>query len=132
MATQAEIEAAGEALRTECRAIFGSDWNYDVAWRFARAALEAAERVRPRETSTERTRRHRAKRRAAGNVPANVPSAGNVPEADGGNVSSPARLIEVGTPDMAGRPTVFHPANGRPPKRRFLLYKQRDRPAIGR
>ena len=82
MATQAEIEAAGEALRTECRAIFGSDWNYDVAWRFARAALEAAERVRPRETSTERTRRHRAKKRAAGNAPA----AGNVPDA-GGDVS---------------------------------------------
>ena len=81
-------------MGTECRAIFGSDWNYDVAWRFARAALEAAERVRPRETSTERTRRHRAKRRAAGNVPTNVPSAGNVPEADGGNVSSPARLMD--------------------------------------
>ena len=43
------------------------------------AALEAAERVRPRKISTERTRRHRAKKRAGnvppnGNVPANVPS----------------------------------------------------------
>jgi hypothetical protein len=62
----------------------------------ARAALDAAERVRPRETSTERTRRHRAKKRAAAKVPANVPSAGNVPEADGGgNVSSRTRPIDT-------------------------------------
>jgi hypothetical protein len=73
----------------------------------ARAALEAAERVRPRETSTERTRRHRAKGRAAGNVPANVPSVGNVREADGWNVSSPARLMDKIESQVNARPAFI-------------------------
>ena len=102
MATQAEIEAAAAAIQAiEDPAVDVSEFTPA-----ARAALEAAERVRPHETSTERTRRHRAKKRAAGNVPANVPanvpsagnvpanvpeagnvpSVGNVPDADGGNV----------------------------------------------
>ena len=76
MATQAEIEAAAAAIQAI------EDPAVDVS-EFTPAALDAAERVRPHETSTERTRRHRAKKRAAGNVPANVPanvpSAGNVP-----------------------------------------------------
>ena len=91
MATPAEIEAAAAAIRDAMPGLWSETWPWQTA---ARAALDAAERVRPRETSTERTRRHRAKRRAAGNVPTNVPSAGNVPKADGGNVSSPARLID--------------------------------------
>lgn len=35
------IERVGEALRAECRKQYGSDWNYDSAWAFARAAIEA-------------------------------------------------------------------------------------------
>lgn len=35
------VERVGEALRTACRKEFGSDWNYDVAWKFARAAIAA-------------------------------------------------------------------------------------------
>src|SRR5882672_6432333 len=36
------IEKAGEALRAECRAIYGSDWSNDIAWRFVRIVLEAS------------------------------------------------------------------------------------------
>jgi hypothetical protein len=35
------IERVADALREACRAEFGSDWNYDVAWTFARAATSA-------------------------------------------------------------------------------------------
>jgi hypothetical protein len=35
------IERVGERLRAECLEVFGSTWSNDVAWRFARAAIEA-------------------------------------------------------------------------------------------
>ncbi|QND42940.1 hypothetical protein HB770_20740 [Rhizobium leguminosarum bv. viciae] len=35
------IKRVGERLRTECLTVFGSTWSYDVAWRFAAAAIEA-------------------------------------------------------------------------------------------
>lgn len=34
------IERVGERLRKECLEVFGSTWSNDVAWRFARAAIE--------------------------------------------------------------------------------------------
>src|ERR1700720_3521569 len=75
------------------------------------AILEAAERVRPRKTSTERVHRHRARKRAArndsgvgGNVSGGVtPAAANgetLPEtllATAGNVSSLDRLAVLYT-----------------------------------
>jgi hypothetical protein len=36
-----KVEQVGEALRNECRKVFGSAWSNDVAWRFARVAIEA-------------------------------------------------------------------------------------------
>lgn len=35
------VHAVAEALRAECRKQFGTDWNYDVSWALARAAIEA-------------------------------------------------------------------------------------------
>lgn len=35
------IERVGDALRTACRKEYGTDWNYNVAWKFARVAIEA-------------------------------------------------------------------------------------------
>ena len=99
MATQAEIEAAAAAIQAiedplepVCEFIAA-----------ARAALEAAERVRPRRdpTAAKRLHAHRARRRAernvAGNVAGDAPAAGNVsgetlhPE---GNVSAPIDKID--------------------------------------
>lgn len=34
------VERVGERLRKECLEVFGSTWNYDIAWRFARAAID--------------------------------------------------------------------------------------------
>lgn len=36
-----EIERVGDALRKKCLDIFGATWSYDVAWRLARAAIDA-------------------------------------------------------------------------------------------
>ena len=62
MATQAEIEAAAKAIHDLCDA----DEDAAQAESLARAALEAAERVRPRRdlTAAARMRQSRAKRRA--------------------------------------------------------------------
>jgi hypothetical protein len=38
-------EAVGVALRAECMAIFGATWSYDNAWRFARIAIAAADKM---------------------------------------------------------------------------------------
>ncbi|TBG78634.1 hypothetical protein ELG76_04260 [Rhizobium leguminosarum] len=35
------VERVGERLRKECLEVFGSTWSNDVAWRFARAAIES-------------------------------------------------------------------------------------------
>jgi hypothetical protein len=37
-------EAVGEALRTECVALFGATWSYENAWRLASAAIAAADK----------------------------------------------------------------------------------------
>ncbi len=34
-------QRVGAKLRKECEAVFGASWSNDVAWRFARAAIEA-------------------------------------------------------------------------------------------
>ena len=35
------VMRVAEALRTACRDEFGTDWNYGVSWKFARAAIRA-------------------------------------------------------------------------------------------
>jgi hypothetical protein len=35
------VERVGAELRKECLEVFGATWSNDVAWRFARAAIEA-------------------------------------------------------------------------------------------
>lgn len=35
------VHAVAEALRAACLKEYGSNWNYDVSWAFARAAIEA-------------------------------------------------------------------------------------------
>jgi len=35
------VHAVAEALRAACLKEYGSNWNYDVSWSFARAAIEA-------------------------------------------------------------------------------------------
>jgi hypothetical protein len=34
------VKRVGERLRNECLDVFGATWSYDVAWRFANAAIE--------------------------------------------------------------------------------------------
>jgi hypothetical protein len=41
------VERVARALRAACRKEYGSDWNYEVAWAFARAAIEAMEEPTP-------------------------------------------------------------------------------------
>jgi hypothetical protein len=63
MATQAEIEAAAAAIRDAMPGLWPEAWPWQTV---ARAALDAAERVRPRRdlTAAARMRQSRAKRRA--------------------------------------------------------------------
>ena len=63
MVTQAEVEAASNAIVNA-----NDELSPDTAAFLATLALEAAERVRPHKTSTERVHRHRARKRAARNV----------------------------------------------------------------
>lgn len=40
MAESEMVQRVAEALRKACREQFGTDWSYDVAFKFARAAIE--------------------------------------------------------------------------------------------
>jgi hypothetical protein len=48
-ASDAIVEAVGDALATRCMAIFGSKWSNDVCWEFARAAIAAYHAALPGE-----------------------------------------------------------------------------------
>ena len=41
ISTAPMVDRVGQALRAACREEYGSDWNNDVAWKFARAAIQA-------------------------------------------------------------------------------------------
>jgi hypothetical protein len=43
------VVKVGDALATECQAIFGSTWGNDVRWRLAVAALRVVPDIRLRE-----------------------------------------------------------------------------------